>query len=272
MRAVACQHGEFELVERPGARARSRSGADRGHPLRDLRLGPARSPWDRPAGRRGARGRLRPLRALRSAGRLRARVQRQGRRVRAEVPGELAAGAPVVALPILRGENGADATGLSQHAPGAYAEQLLVQESMMMPVPNGLDPDRRGAYRADGRRLARRSPRGGRQARRGDRGRLRPDRPRRDPDAEGDRRPHRRRQRLLARPTGARRALRSRLRRRPLGRTPPTSRTEIPAGCQAHPRRSSSRSTRARSSAVCPSAGGMPGGWRRSSAPPRSGP
>jgi threonine dehydrogenase-like Zn-dependent dehydrogenase len=31
--------------------------------------------------------------------------------------------------------------GLSAHAPGAYAEQLLVQESLMMPVPNGLAPE-----------------------------------------------------------------------------------------------------------------------------------
>jgi threonine dehydrogenase-like Zn-dependent dehydrogenase len=54
--------------------------------------------------------------------------------------GDLPTGAPVVALPLLRGPNGVDATGLSEHAPGAYAEQLLVQESMMMAVPNGLDP------------------------------------------------------------------------------------------------------------------------------------
>jgi len=54
--------------------------------------------------------------------------------------GDLTSGAPVVALPLLRGENGVDTTGLSQHAPGAYAEQLLVQESMMMAIPNGLDP------------------------------------------------------------------------------------------------------------------------------------
>jgi len=54
--------------------------------------------------------------------------------------GELATGTPVVALPLLNGAEGVDATGLSQHAPGAYAEQLLVQESMTMPVPNGLDP------------------------------------------------------------------------------------------------------------------------------------
>jgi threonine dehydrogenase-like Zn-dependent dehydrogenase len=49
-------------------------------------------------------------------------------------------GTPVVALPLLRGSGGVDTIGLSEHAPGAYAEQLLVQESLMMPVPNGLDP------------------------------------------------------------------------------------------------------------------------------------
>ncbi len=47
----------------------------------------------------------------------------------------------VVALPLLRGAGGVDAVGLSVHAPGAYAEQLLVEESLMMPVPNGLRPD-----------------------------------------------------------------------------------------------------------------------------------
>jgi threonine dehydrogenase-like Zn-dependent dehydrogenase len=55
--------------------------------------------------------------------------------------GEIASGAPVVALPLLRNANGVDGTGLSAHAPGAYAEQVIVQESMMMPVPNGLAPD-----------------------------------------------------------------------------------------------------------------------------------
>ena len=46
-----------------------------------------------------------------------------------------------MALPILRNGDIIDTTGLSQHAPGAYAEQLLVQESMMLPVPNGLAPE-----------------------------------------------------------------------------------------------------------------------------------
>jgi threonine dehydrogenase-like Zn-dependent dehydrogenase len=46
-----------------------------------------------------------------------------------------------VALPLIRSGAGVDAVGLSVHAPGGYAEQMLVQESMMMPVPNGLRPD-----------------------------------------------------------------------------------------------------------------------------------
>ena len=55
--------------------------------------------------------------------------------------GEIPTGAPVVALPLLRGEHGVDTLGLSRHAPGAYADELLVQESLMMAVPNGLSPD-----------------------------------------------------------------------------------------------------------------------------------
>jgi threonine dehydrogenase-like Zn-dependent dehydrogenase len=48
------------------------------------------------------------------------------------------AGAPVVALPLLRTADGIDAVGLSLNAPGAYAERLLVQEALTMAVPNGL--------------------------------------------------------------------------------------------------------------------------------------
>ena len=52
-----------------------------------------------------------------------------------------AAGTHVVALPLLKGDSQVDMVGLSVHAPGAYAEQMLVNESLMMPVPNGLRPD-----------------------------------------------------------------------------------------------------------------------------------
>jgi len=54
---------------------------------------------------------------------------------------KLPTGTPVVALPLLRSGDAVDATGLSTHAPGAYAEQVLVQEALMMPVPNGLPAD-----------------------------------------------------------------------------------------------------------------------------------
>ncbi len=53
----------------------------------------------------------------------------------------VATGTPVVAFPLLRGPQGIDPTGLSPSAPGGYAEQVLVQEALMLPVPNGLDPD-----------------------------------------------------------------------------------------------------------------------------------
>ena len=64
------------------------------------------------------------------------RVAEYGSKCRKDLPADT----PVVALPLLRGAQGVDLTGLTPHAPGAYAEQLLVQESMMMAVPNGLDP------------------------------------------------------------------------------------------------------------------------------------
>jgi len=53
----------------------------------------------------------------------------------------LKTGATVVALPLLRGTDGVDTLGYSAHAPGAYAEQMLVSEPLMMPVPNGLTPE-----------------------------------------------------------------------------------------------------------------------------------
>lgn len=49
-------------------------------------------------------------------------------------------GTPVVALPLIRKDNGMHAIGLSASAPGGYAERVLVEEAFMMPLPNGLDP------------------------------------------------------------------------------------------------------------------------------------
>ena len=55
--------------------------------------------------------------------------------------GDAPTGSPVVALPLIRAAGGVDTIGLSAYAPGGYAEQVLVQESLMLPVPNGLSPD-----------------------------------------------------------------------------------------------------------------------------------
>jgi threonine dehydrogenase-like Zn-dependent dehydrogenase len=48
------------------------------------------------------------------------------------------AGASVAALPLLRRDGNVHAIGLSTAAPGAYAEQVVVEESLALPVPNGL--------------------------------------------------------------------------------------------------------------------------------------
>jgi threonine dehydrogenase-like Zn-dependent dehydrogenase len=53
----------------------------------------------------------------------------------------LPVGSPVVAMPLRRRGDEVHAIGLSAKAPGAYAEQVLVEESLMFPLPNGLSPD-----------------------------------------------------------------------------------------------------------------------------------
>ena len=140
MKAVACQHGELSLIELPepepgpgqvrievtrcgicGSDLHARHGIDQWADLA------AEVGYDR-FGRSGD--------ALVFGHEFSGRIAEYGPGCRASLPG----GSPVVALPILRGPAGVDTTGLSPQAPGAYAEQVLVQESMMMEVPNGLDP------------------------------------------------------------------------------------------------------------------------------------
>jgi threonine dehydrogenase-like Zn-dependent dehydrogenase len=53
----------------------------------------------------------------------------------------LPVGTPVVSLPLLRVNGEVHTTGLSAKAPGAYAEQILTQETLTLKVPNGLSPD-----------------------------------------------------------------------------------------------------------------------------------
>jgi threonine dehydrogenase-like Zn-dependent dehydrogenase len=54
---------------------------------------------------------------------------------------KLSTGTPVVAFPLTRRGNEVHAIGLSEAAPGAYAEQVVVEEAMMLAVPNGLSTE-----------------------------------------------------------------------------------------------------------------------------------
>ncbi|MEE9244414.1 MAG: zinc-binding dehydrogenase [Mycobacterium sp.] len=63
-------------------------------------------------------------------------VARHGR----NVGKEFATGRTVVSFPLVRSHGGVHLTGLSPMAPGAYAEQVLVESAMTFVVPNGLDP------------------------------------------------------------------------------------------------------------------------------------
>ena len=55
-----------------------------------------------------------------------------------KVPKALKEGMTVVSFPLVRAHGGVQLTGLSPLAPGAYAEQVLVEASITFPVPNGL--------------------------------------------------------------------------------------------------------------------------------------
>lgn len=51
------------------------------------------------------------------------------------------AGTRVVAVPLLRRGKDVHPVGLSEAAPGGYAEQMVVEQSMTLPVPNGLSTE-----------------------------------------------------------------------------------------------------------------------------------
>jgi threonine dehydrogenase-like Zn-dependent dehydrogenase len=54
---------------------------------------------------------------------------------------KVATGTPVVAVPLVRRGEEVHATGLSASAPGGYAEQVVLEESLMFELPNGLAPE-----------------------------------------------------------------------------------------------------------------------------------
>jgi len=141
MKAVACQHGELQLTDSP--EPVPAQGQVRLEVLRcgicgsDLHARHGSDQWADMAVKVGYDRFARTSQSIIFGHEFSGRVAEHGPKCRRTVP----AAAPVVALPILRSGSVIDTIGLSAHAPGAYAEQLLVQESMMLAVPNGLDPE-----------------------------------------------------------------------------------------------------------------------------------
>ncbi len=140
MRAVTCLRGELETVDLP--RPAPGPGQVRIEVVRcgicgsDLHARHGIDEWADLAAKVGYDRFGRSDQALVFGHEFSGTVAEYGTGCRAEFP----TGTPVVALPMLRGSQGPDTTGLSLHAPGAYAEEVLVQESLAMAVPNGLDP------------------------------------------------------------------------------------------------------------------------------------
>ena len=141
MRAVVCTNAELDVVERP--EPVPASGQVRLQVLRcgicgsDLHARHGCDAWADLAARMGYDRFARSDEPIVFGHEFSGQIAEHGPRCRKDSP----AGTHVVALPLLRGARGVDTLGLSVHAPGAYAEQLLVEESLMMPVPNGLAPD-----------------------------------------------------------------------------------------------------------------------------------
>jgi len=140
MRAVVCQHAELSVEDRP--EPEPGRGQVRLEVLRcgicgsDLHARHGIDDWAELSERMGYRRFGRSSQPIVFGHEFSGRVAEYGPGCKGHVP----TGSPVVALPLIRADGGIDAVGLSMHAPGAYAEQLLVQESLMLAVPNGLPP------------------------------------------------------------------------------------------------------------------------------------
>lgn len=141
MKAVVCRNAELDVVERP--EPVPGQGQVRLQVLRcgicgsDLHARHGSDQWAELAVRVGYDRFARSEQPIVFGHEFCGEVAEHGPGCRKTSPG----GTRVVALPLLRNTRGVDMVGLSADAPGAYAEQMLVQESLMMPVPNGLDTD-----------------------------------------------------------------------------------------------------------------------------------
>jgi threonine dehydrogenase-like Zn-dependent dehydrogenase len=141
MRAVVCQHANLEvqdLAEPVAGRGQVRLEVLRcGICGSDLHARTGMDEWADMAARTGYDRFGRSSEPIVFGHEFSGRVAEHGPGCRRSV----AEGAPVVAFPLLRSQAGVDGVGLSRHAPGGYAEQLVVQESLMLEVPNGLEPE-----------------------------------------------------------------------------------------------------------------------------------
>jgi threonine dehydrogenase-like Zn-dependent dehydrogenase len=141
MKAVVCQRAELDVADRPEpvpGRGQVRLEVLRcGICGSDLHARHGCDQWADLALRTGYDRFMRSDQPVVFGHEFSGRVAEHGPGCRKKTP----IGAPVVALPLLRGSRGIDMLGLSEGAPGAYAEQMLVEESLMMPVPNGLGAD-----------------------------------------------------------------------------------------------------------------------------------
>ena len=141
MKSVVCEHAVFDVVD--GPERAPRTGQVRLEVLRcgicgsDLHARHGLDQWADLAAKTGYQRFGRSDQPIVFGHEFSGAVAEYGPGCRRDVP----TGAPVVALPLLRGAQGIDPVGLSADAPGAYAEQVLVQESLMLQVPNGLPPD-----------------------------------------------------------------------------------------------------------------------------------
>jgi threonine dehydrogenase-like Zn-dependent dehydrogenase len=141
VRAVACRRAELELIDAPEpvpGRGQVRIEVLRcGICGSDLHARTGCDQWADLAARLGYDRFARSEQSVVFGHEFCGSVAEYGPKSRGSVP----TGTPVVALPLLRSSQGVETTGLSVHAPGAYADQLLVEESLMLAVPNGLPPE-----------------------------------------------------------------------------------------------------------------------------------
>src|SRR3954447_23431069 len=140
MKVVVCQHAELSVVDRPEptpGKGQVRLTVSRcGICGSDLHARHGIDSWAELAERMGYDRFGRSDQPVVFGHEFSGAVAEYGPGTKRSVP----TGATVVALPLIRGPRGVDPVGLSSAAPGGYAEQVLVQESMMLPVPNGLAP------------------------------------------------------------------------------------------------------------------------------------